>query len=207
MTRMHTLSLAAVLLVPAAVAGCGSGGSYGSGGSSPMAAVSPASATLASSKANLAVRKTSLGKVLVDSKGRTLYRFGADTKKNVSTCTGACAQNWPPAASPRKPKAGAGVSAKRLKVITRSDGTRQLSYAGHPLYRFAGDSKPGDVNGQNVDAFGGVWNVVAPSGKPVGGSGTGASSPSPAPTTPPYPTPSYPKAGSGGGGGGGYGGY
>src|SRR4051812_5682850 len=79
---------------------------------------------------------TNLGKVLVDAKGRTLYELSADGK-NKSTCSGACAANWPPAKSPAKPTVGSGVTKAKLKVITRDDGSKQLSYAGHPLYRFA----------------------------------------------------------------------
>jgi predicted lipoprotein with Yx(FWY)xxD motif len=112
------------------------------------------------------VRSTSLGKIVVDSKGRTLYAFGHDLK-NKSRCSGACATNWPPALAPKKPKVGAGISAAKLHVIKRSDGSRQLSYAGHPLYRFIADGAPGDTKGQGINAFGGVWHVVSPSGKVV----------------------------------------
>ena len=114
----------------------------------------------------LQLRATSLGKVLVDSKKRTLYMLTADSK-NSSSCSGACAANWPPAKAPSKPKVTSALKQSKLKVIKRSDGTKQLAYAGHPLYRFVGDSKPGDVNGQGINAFGGFWYVLAKSGKPV----------------------------------------
>jgi predicted lipoprotein with Yx(FWY)xxD motif len=134
--------------------------------------------TAAKKKApTLQLRKTTLGKVLVDSKGRTLYSFGADTK-DTSRCSGACATNWPPAASPKKPTVGQNVSASSLKVIKRGDGSRQLSYAGHPLYRFVGDKKPGDVTGQGINAFGGLWYVLSGKGKVITGSaGSGSTSP------------------------------
>jgi predicted lipoprotein with Yx(FWY)xxD motif len=114
----------------------------------------------------LQLRSTDLGRVIVDSKKRTLYMLTADGK-NSSTCSGACAANWPPAKAPSKPKVVAALKKSRLKVIRRSDGSKQLAYRGHPLYRFAGDSKPGDVNGQGVNAFGGFWYVLGKSGSPV----------------------------------------
>lgn len=184
MNGLRWTPLAAVAVI---AAGCGSGGSYGSA-SSPASAASGAVPARAPA---LKVKATSLGKVIVDGKGRTLYMFGADTK-NKSNCAGACAQNWPPAAAPRKPKVGSGLSAKKLRVIKRADGTKQLSYAGHPLYRFAGDSSPGDVNGQGINAFGGVWNVVSPKGKAV----TSGSSPSSGSTSGQTPSPpAYPRSG------------
>src|SRR5689334_17351276 len=88
----------------------------------------------------LQLRSTDLGRVIVDSKKHTLYMLTADGK-NSSTCSDACAANWPPAKAPKKPKLGSGLSKDKLKVIKRSDGTKQLAYAGHPLYRFIGDSK------------------------------------------------------------------
>jgi predicted lipoprotein with Yx(FWY)xxD motif len=138
----------------------------------------------AKKKPTLALRTTSLGKVLVDAKGHTLYMFGADTK-NKSNCADACAGNWPPAKAPKKPTFGSGVSKRKLKVIKRADGTKQLAYAGHPLYTFVADGKPGDVNGQGINAFGGVWHVVAGSGKAV--TKAPQSSTEPAPSGPTYP--------------------
>jgi predicted lipoprotein with Yx(FWY)xxD motif len=178
MKKSCGVSLAA-LLIPIAVAGCGSSGAAPT--SSNAAAVTPAAAS--SGKA-LSVRSTSLGKVLVDSKGRTLYGFGHD-KKNVSRCSGACATNWPPAVSPRHPKAGTGIAKAQLRVIKRSDGTRQLSYAGHPLYRFVADAHAGDVKGQGVNAFGGVWHVLSHTGAVVTRAPSSTQSPggSPTPTT------------------------
>jgi predicted lipoprotein with Yx(FWY)xxD motif len=157
-----------------------------------LAAVAVVGTTSSSAKKKaaptLAVGKTGLGKVLVDSKGRTLYELGADGK-NTSTCSGACATNWPPAKAPAKPTFGSGVSKSRLKVITRSDGSKQLSYAGHPLYRFIGDTKKGNTNGQGINAFGGIWYVLTGKGKIVtgtAGSGTGSGS-STGSTSPSYP--------------------
>jgi|tagenome__1003787_1003787.scaffolds.fasta_scaffold20951166_3 predicted lipoprotein with Yx(FWY)xxD motif len=129
----------------------------------------------------LSLRSTTLGKVIVDKKKRTLYMLSSDGK-NKSTCSGACASNWPPAKAPKSPKLGAGLKKSKLKVITRSDGTKQLAYAGHPLYEYIGDSRPGDVNGDGIVAFGGTWHAVNKSGaaakKPAA-----APAPAPAPSS------------------------
>jgi predicted lipoprotein with Yx(FWY)xxD motif len=153
------------LAVGAALAGCGSSSGYGGSGDSASMSSGGSPATQADGT-SLAVQKTDLGGVLVDSDGRTLYMFGKD-KAGASSCAGACARNWPPAAAPAKPKAGSGVAQPKLDAIRRDDGSRQLAYAGHPLYRFTGDGHKGDLKGQGVDAFGGVWYVVAPSGAAI----------------------------------------
>ena len=133
----------------------------------------------------LKTRKTNLGTILVDKKGRTLYAFGHD-KKDKSRCSAQCASFWPPAGSPKKPTVASGITKSKLKVIKRGDGTRQLSYNGHPLYRYVGDGKPGDTSGENLTAFGGKWDAVSKSGKIVtkaptstssGGGGGGSSYP------------------------------
>jgi predicted lipoprotein with Yx(FWY)xxD motif len=129
----------------------------------------------------LQLRSTSLGRVLVDSHKRTLYMLTADGR-NSSSCSGTCASIWRPAAAPKKPKVAAGLKQRKLRVIKRADGKRQLAYAGHPLYRYSGDSKPGDVNGEGIQSFGGTWYALAKSGAAV----TGAQA---APPAPPAPAP------------------
>ena len=158
MTRTPLIAIAAAVLL----AGCGGGSSYGGGSSSSKSAASTAPA----GKAALATSSNALGTILVDDQGRTLYMFAPDTP-TASHCTGACAAAWPPAAAAAKPTAGSGVTKTKLTTIKRSDGSRQLAYAGHPLYRFAGDSSAGDATGQGLNKFGGLWNVVAPSGAAV----------------------------------------
>jgi predicted lipoprotein with Yx(FWY)xxD motif len=111
-------------------------------------------------------REGSLGKVLVDSSGRTLYLFGRD-RGGRSACSGACARNWPPAVVSGKPTAGSGVKASKLGTTKRSDGRRQVTYNGHPLYRFKGDTKAGQANGEGLTAFGGIWDVVSPAGRRI----------------------------------------
>jgi predicted lipoprotein with Yx(FWY)xxD motif len=103
------------------------------------------------------------GEVLVDEDGRTLYRFLADTGTQ-STCEGDCATTWPPLTVDDGPVAGPGVDPALLATTTRADGTLQVTYAGHPLYRYAGDEQPGQANGQGI---GGVWFVVGADGAPV----------------------------------------
>ena len=144
--------LAGAALVPA-LAACGGGGGA-------AAAATPHHATI-----NLR-SEGSLGKVLVDSSRRTLYLFGKD-RGGRSACSGACAQNWPPAVVSGKPTAGSGVTSSKLGTTTRSDGKRQVTYNGHPLYRFKGDSKAGQANREGLTAFGGIWDVVSAAGARV----------------------------------------
>ena len=116
-----------------------------------------------------------LGKILVDSEGDTVYLFKKDTSTK-STCTGACAAAWPPVPATGKPTVATGLSAAKVGTTTGADGKPQVTYDGHPLYRFEGDSKPGDANGQGTNAFGALWYVVSSSGTAVttvGSSGGG----------------------------------
>jgi len=159
------LSAAAALpLVALAVTGCGSSGD---------STASAASSTHGS--ATVDVANSDLGKVLVDSKGRTLYLFKKDSGTK-STCFGACATNWPPVRVTHKPTVSNGLTASKAGTTKRSDGKPEVTYNGHPLYRFAGDQKPGDTKGQRINAFGGSWFAVSPAGNQV--SGTASSAPS-----------------------------
>jgi predicted lipoprotein with Yx(FWY)xxD motif len=161
----------AFILPPAALtgialvaAGCG-GTSHAapSGGSgSAYGAATPA----AKNAATVSTRSTGLGTVLVDGQGRTLYLFEKDNG-TTSSCAGACASVWPPLSTTGKGAAGDGLPAGKLRSTKRSDGTTQLTYAGHPLYTYAGDGKPGDVKGQGLNQFGAKWYVLAPSGHKI----------------------------------------
>jgi predicted lipoprotein with Yx(FWY)xxD motif len=113
-------------------------------------------------------RHGKLGTFLVDAQGRTLYLFQKD-KTSRSTCSGACAQAWPPAIAAGTPSGTGGVRKALLGTSKRADGKLQLTYNGHPLYRFVKDSKPGDVKGQGVSAFGARWYAVNTAGKRLGG--------------------------------------
>ena len=146
-----TSAVAAIALL---AAGCG--GSPSSAGPSPAAAA----ATIATAS------DAKLGQILVDGKGMTLYLFVADTGSK-STCYTSCAQVWPPVLTNGAPQAGTGAQASQLGTTTRTDGTIQVTYSGHPLYYFAGDKKPGDATGQGIDNFGGLWWVISPSGAAI----------------------------------------
>ena len=123
-----------------------------------------ARATAASS--TLEIRKGKLGRFIVNSRGLTVYLFEKD-KNGTSACYGACAKVWPPLITSSKPSAGAGVSASRIGTTRRRDGKLQVTYGGHPLYRYDDDHKPGQTEGQASKLFGAEWYVVAPSGKKI----------------------------------------
>jgi predicted lipoprotein with Yx(FWY)xxD motif len=164
-TRSITFLASATILILAALAaaGCGStGGSNTSGSSAPPKTASGQSATVGITNENL-------GNILVDSHGRTLYLFQRDTGTK-STCTGACATEWPPLRVTAKPTVGGGATPSIVATSARSDGKPQVTYNGHPLYLFAGDQKPGDTNGQGVNAFGGLWYALSSAGNQIVGS-------------------------------------
>jgi predicted lipoprotein with Yx(FWY)xxD motif len=160
MARRRSFYLGSALALPAivvAIAGCG--------GSSSNANANPSGTTPSGTTVN--VRTTSLGKILVDSRGRTLYLFEKDTGPK-STCSGACASAWPPFRTSGTRKAGSGVTASLLGTTTRSDGNDEITYNGHPLYYYAGDLKAGDTNGQDLNQFGAPWYVLSPAGNKIG---------------------------------------
>ena len=108
-----------------------------------------------------------LGGILVDGSGRTLYLFEAD-KSTKSTCYGACATYWPPLLTSGAPQAGTGANAALLGTTRRTDGTTEVTYAGHPLYYVVTDHNPGDATGQGVNNFGAPWDVVGRDGNQIG---------------------------------------
>lgn len=193
---IHPRSLTPVrLLVPlavAAVTATACGGSSG-GSSQAQVATQPSSGTSSSSDssavggygypvggtstsastgaATVQTKSGDLGTYLTDASGKTLYLFEKDTG-STSTCSDACAQNWPPLLTTGAAHAGTGADASKLGTTKRSDGTTQVTYAGHPLYYYAADSAPGDTHGEGVDAFGAEWYVVSPAGDKVEGSGS-----------------------------------
>jgi len=126
------------------------GGGYGGGGSSASAVT-------------LKAVSSPLGTILVDQDGKTLYLFEADSQ-NKSNCSGGCLNLWPPIMATGKATAGSGVTAGMIGTAT---GSSQVSYAGHPLYWFSGDTKAGDTNGEGLDDFGGEWYAISPSGQAV----------------------------------------
>jgi predicted lipoprotein with Yx(FWY)xxD motif len=167
------------------VAACGSssgtsGGSGASGGSSSSAASNPSSAS-----ASNVVKSAKIGSatVLTNASGRTLYWFVPDTSTK-SNCNGSCAKFWPPL---KGPVTGNGVSGK-FSTITRSDGSTQATWNGHPLYTYVGDTAPGQDKGNGLNLSGGVWHAATLTG-------TVAVAPAPAASS---------SSSSGGGGGYGY---
>jgi predicted lipoprotein with Yx(FWY)xxD motif len=146
-----------LFMVLMAAAACGGSGSTGS--ASPSASAPAATVAVASNG--------KLGQILVDGNGRTLYLFEAD-KGTSSTCYGSCASYWPPLLTGSAPQAGTGANASLLGTTKRTDGTTEVTYAGHPLYYVVTDHNPGDATGQGVNNFGAVWDVVGPDGNKIG---------------------------------------
>ncbi len=145
---------------------------YGAGGTSAAASATTANAVAVSSK------HAKMGTILaVGPKHMTVYLFEAD-KGGQSACSGACAAAWPPVTTSGQPQGSGSVSSAKLGTITRPDGTKQVTYNGHPLYFFTKDGDEGDAYGQGAKAFGADWYVVAPSGNKIDtdeGSGGGGS--------------------------------
>ena len=164
MTRKLTtlIAAAATFAIALVSTACGSTAYSSSGYGAPTAATT---ATRVSA-ATVGVRHTSLGRVIVDSKGRTLYLFEKDTSRR-SACSGQCAQFWPPLLTHGAPVARTGVKQSLLGKIRRADGTQQVTYAGHPLYLYIGDSKPGQTNGEGSQEFGAGWDVLSATGKKI----------------------------------------
>jgi predicted lipoprotein with Yx(FWY)xxD motif len=114
--------------------------------------------------ARAGTKTSSLGTFLVDGNGRALYLWEADAGSK-SSCSGACAQAWPPLTATTTPKATGAVKASLLDTTKRADGSREVTYAGHPLYTFAGDTRAGQTTGQGSNGFGAPWWVVTPGGQ------------------------------------------
>lgn len=166
----------AALIVPAlllglALSACGSASTYGSG-SSPT---SPASSGAASGAEKVATAHGADGTYLTGDDGRAVYLWEADTH-GTSTCSGACAGAWPPMLTTGAPIASGGAIAGDLGTVRRSDGSMQVTYQGHPLYYYAGDSAAGQTNGQGSNGFGATWWLVSPAGAAITGAGSGGSS-------------------------------
>jgi predicted lipoprotein with Yx(FWY)xxD motif len=164
MTPGRSISLlagaAVIPLAALAIAGCGGGSGATATAASPK--------TASGRSATVGATTSGLGKILVDSKGRTIYLFKKDTGMK-SACNGACAGDWPPVTPNGKPTVGDGANASLVGTTTRSDGAPQVTYNGHPLYLFEGDQKPGDTSGQGLTAFGAAWYALSPAGNQVAG--------------------------------------
>jgi predicted lipoprotein with Yx(FWY)xxD motif len=150
------MAIVALALVAAA---CG-----GASTSTPTTSATALGATVGTAK------DPQLGTILVDAKGRTLYLFEKD-QGGTSSCYGGCASVWPPLTTGGKPQAGPGASAALLGTTSRTDGTTEVTYNGHPLYYYVSDTQPGQTSGQGLNQFGAVWDALSPAGNKVEKSG------------------------------------
>ena len=163
---LKRVPMAARLGVPVAAgllaAACGSAAGSTAAGQAPAgtSAAGSTTATVIESHAG------SAESFLTNGSGRAVYLWAADSM-NKSACSGACAGAWPPVTTTGKVSVAGGAKAADLGTITRSDGSKQVTYSGHPLYYFAGDSGPGQTNGQGSDSFGATWWLVAPGGAKI----------------------------------------
>lgn len=159
---LATAGIAAVALLAAACGSTSAGGSGGSGGSGSGSGGSGAGTAATSTKA---VKATSMGgaKVLTTAKGFTIYWFARDTKNHSNCTSSTCLHYWPIV---KGPVTETGLSGT-FGVITRSDGTKQATWNGHPLYTYVGDTAPGQAKGNNLNIEGGIWKEVALSGAPA----------------------------------------
>ena len=162
MTRSRRIilipGLAVVAIFALALAGCSS--ATQAGGSTPKSD--------GGEQGTVDVATSGLGQILVDPQGRTLYLFAKDTGTQ-SECTGACASAWPPLQGTGTPTVGGGADASLVGTTMRSDGSPQVTYAGHPLYLYSGDQAPGDTNGEGLVAYGASWYALSPAGSQITG--------------------------------------
>jgi predicted lipoprotein with Yx(FWY)xxD motif len=131
----------------------------------PPASTSPPAAAAAAA-VTIGVRSSKLGTFLTDGQGRTLYLFEKD-QGTMSACVGACLGVWPAVTTTGAVQAGPGVTQSLLSTAQRADGTTEVTYNGHPLYHYVGDSNPGDTNGQGLNQFGAGWYVLSPQGAKI----------------------------------------
>lgn len=164
MKRKTKVLIAAAAAVGAALIAVACGSAYSA---APYGSAARSAKVGAAAKATrIGSAKSSLGRIVVDARGRTLYLFEKD-KNRRSACYGSCAQYWPPLLSHGAPKAGTGVKRSLLGTTRRRNGTKQVTYAGHPLYRYAGDTKAGQTTGAGLQDFGGGWDPISPTGKKI----------------------------------------
>jgi predicted lipoprotein with Yx(FWY)xxD motif len=164
--RGRLMAAAALGLLPLALASACSGGSQAATAAEAVATpVYTSDADAPADNAALSVSTTGLGKVVVNSEGFTLYLFAHDSANPPrATCDGECALTWEPVSAQAGSVSVAGVDQRGVGEVTRSDGTKQMTYEGWPLYRYLPDQKPGDTTGQGQ---GGLWFAIGPDGKKV----------------------------------------
>lgn len=151
-------ALGLIVIVAASLSLAGLGSALAGSSSAPRAAT-------------VSTAKTGLGRVIVNGSGRTLYLFEKD-KRGMSACSGACAGYWPPLLTHGKPRAAGGAKQALLGTITRANGARQVTYAGHPVYTYVLDTKRGQTSGEGSTLFGAGWDALTPSGKKIEADGS-----------------------------------
>ena len=135
-------------------------------------AIASASSSSTSAATKVGTASSNLGRILVDRHGRALYLFAKD-RRGKSTCSGLCAGYWPALTTKGKPRAISGARKALLGTTRRKDGRMQVTYRGHPLYRFSGDTSAGQTSGEGLTDFGGGWWVVSPAGNKIVSGTTG----------------------------------
>jgi predicted lipoprotein with Yx(FWY)xxD motif len=172
--RFRFLIFPIALLAALALAACGSDSSSTTDSTTAASASSSSGSSGGGSAAvDLADNSTLGTEILVDAGGNTLYMFEKDDSADESYCYDACAKAWPPLTSEGAASAGSGLDSSQLTTFQRDDGSTQLAYAGHPLYTYAGDTSPGDANGNDLDQFGATWYALDSSGATVEGDESG----------------------------------
>ena len=184
------------LAIPLASALLATACSSAAASSSPASPATGSPASASTTGTVITAHAGSAGTFLTNGSGRAVYLWAKDGM-NMSACSGACAAAWPPVPATGTLTATGGAKASDLGTITRSDGTKQATYDGHPLYYFVGDSAAGQTNGQGSDNFGAKWWLVAPSGAEITAADT-ASAAAAAPAN--APAPAAPASSNAGGG-------
>jgi predicted lipoprotein with Yx(FWY)xxD motif len=156
--------LAGVSLLAAA---CGSTSTGYSASNTPTSTGAPAPAAAPTTATTLDVGNSTLGPILVDNQGRSLYLFEADTGPTSSCTSASCIAEWPPLLATGSPQVGGGLAGNQLGTTTRANGQKQITFSGHPLYYFAGDSQPGTTSGEGLNDNGGLWYAVHTNGTPA----------------------------------------
>ena len=178
--RSSVVATAALIaLLGLTAAGCGSGDSSSSSTTAASSTTAPTSAGGSGGAATIDLADNpDLGQILTDADGNTVYLFEKD-EDGTSNCSGECATEWPPVTTSGSAKAGDGADQSLISTIKRDDGSMQVTYDGHPLYLYAGDTKPGDTSGNELELYGAEWYAITPDGSNAEGSadsGSGDSS-------------------------------
>jgi predicted lipoprotein with Yx(FWY)xxD motif len=160
---LKMLTAAAPVALALVASGCGGAAQ----GAAPYGgATTPSATKSAAGAATVKGANSSLGRIIVDSKGRTLYVFEKD-RNHRSACYGPCATYWPPLLTHGKPKAASGAQRLLVGWVRRTNGSQQVTYAGHPLYRYVGDTRAGQTTGEGLKDFGAGWDAITPAGKKI----------------------------------------